>query len=444
MYSRLSTYYHRDIEQYLTFAIPPGQRILVIDQHTGEDNLRVLEPKHGEIVKPSGPADSGCAFPMHESLQLDSVEGTFDYVVLCNVFGFCDDIGSFLSRLSRVCGRDTRVIVLNHRYVWTPLLRMAERLGLKRRGGLANLLSWRDTLSYMTASGFQLVSKTPSLLCPLFLFGLGPVINTLSKFVPLLDWAKVNHFSAFRLGTAWPDADASLTVCLTCRNEVNSIEPLVKAMPALTPNQEILFVEGHSTDGTREEILRVIDAYPEKNIRVIGQPGKGQGDAIRVGFSDAKGDIIILLEADMTSPPENISYVYESMRLGRSEFFEGSRFVYPLSAEAMPIMNQIGNTFFAMLFSRLFGQHITDVLSGIKAIHRWNYERLLMRWGTLGVEDPFGDFELLFGAMRLGLKGSELPIHYLPRAHGDTKTRVFFHGWMLVKMSFVAILKFRR
>jgi glycosyltransferase involved in cell wall biosynthesis len=183
--------------------------------------------------------------------------------------------------------------------------------------------------------------------------------------------------------------------------------------------------------------------YPEKNIRVISQPGIGQGDAIKEGFSRAMGSIIILLEADMTSPPENIRYVYESMRMRYAEFMEGSRFIYPISRKAMPYLNQIGNWCFSFFFSWLFWRQITDVMSGIKAIRKEDFEKILVRWNSWGIDDPFGDFELLFGAMRLGLKPSEQPIHYHPRIYGSSKTRVFYHGYILTRMALKAFSKFR-
>ncbi len=450
MNSRLSAYYHWNILEYLKFVIPPEQRVLFFGYHNFSD-LAALRPSHGVMVEPvdTGSArtqDAQARFETHIGFSLEEIRGEFDYIILGDILGFCDDIGDFMRRLGRLCTPDTRILILHHRYIFSPLLRLAERAGLKRPGGLANLLSWRDIRSYMSASGFEPISQQNAMLCPLHLGGLGRIINLVARILPVFDWAKLYHYSIFRPTPAPSPATAgpSLTVCLTCRNERDCIEPLVRAIPAIADEQEILFVEGHSTDGTREEIERVIGAYPEKSIRVIGQPGIGQGDAIREGFSQARGDIIILLEADMTSPPTDIAYVYECLKNHQGEFLEGSRFVYPLSPASMPYINQAGNWFFALIFGWLFRQHITDVLSGIKAIHKRNFQKLLMRWGTWGIEDPFGDFELLFGAMRLGLKGVELPIHYQPRPYGESKTRVIGHGWMLLKMAMVAWSKFRR
>ena len=186
-----------------------------------------------------------------------------------------------------------------------------------------------------------------------------------------------------------------------------------------------------------------MNAYPEKNVRVIGQPGKGQGDAMHVGFKDARKEIIIIYEGDGTSIPEDIYYFYDAMRENRAEFIEGSRFVYPLNRQVMPLTNQIGNIFFAKWFSWFLGQNVTDVLSGIKAIHKNSYQVIYDNWGFVGVEDPFGDFELLYGAARFGLKIGEIPMRYRPRPYGESKTKAFRHGLMLLIMSMVGHWVFR-
>ena len=292
--------------------------------------------------------------------------------------------------------------------------------------------------------GFENVASRRATLCRRNLFGVGPVLNALGKTIPLFDWAKSEQYRIFRPAPRANAAlDDSLTICLTCRNERENIEPIVRAIPTLAEQQEILFVEGHSDDGTRAEIERVIALFPDKNIRVIGQPGRGQGDAIREGFSQVNGAIIILLEADMTSPPADIGPVYACMRQGIGEFVSGNRFAHRLSSDSMPLVNRLGNRMFARYFGWLFNQPMSDVLSGIKAIRKRAFLTIAQRWRQWGIDDPFGDFELLFGAMQIGLKFAELPIRYQPRSYGQSKTRVFHHGGVLARMAGRAFLAFR-
>ena len=436
-------YYHKSEVDFFKLVIPPGQSILFISRDNGEA-LKYLSPQRVVIAVPDACALPDTEYECHRGFELGEIEGNFDYIILHHTLTLCDDIGKLILRLSKLCKTNTRILICTHNYFWKPMLWCAEKLNLKRPGGNRILLSATDMNNIFLSAGFQLVNTRRTMLCPIFAFGLGPVINLLGKFVPFLDLLKVNVFQIYRPLIPQPNAkNESLTICLTCRDERDNIEPLVKVIPVLADEQEILFVEGHSADGTRDEIQRVKQLYPEKNIRLISQPGKGQGDAIREGFSKARGRIIILLEADMTSPPENIQYFYESLKHRHAEFLEGSRFIYPISSQAMPYLNQIGNWMFAFFFSWLFWRQITDVLSGIKAIRKADFDKILARWDSWGLNDPFGDFELLFGAMRLGLKTGELPIHYHPRVYGDSKTRFFYHGYLLTKMAFYAFLRFR-
>ena len=163
-----------------------------------------------------------------------------------------------------------------------------------------------------------------------------------------------------------------------------------------------------------------------------------------MGFKDAKGDIIILYEGDGTSDTGDVKYFYDAMRQGRFEFIEGSRFVYPLPSGAMPLANNLGNIFFAKWFTFFLGQRTTDVLSGIKAIFKRDYETLFKRWGFLGFQDPFGDFELLYGAARLGLKFGEVPMRYYPRVYGQSKAKVVRWGLYLMGMAAKGYLIFRK
>ncbi len=408
-------YYHRRIKQTLGFIIPKDKKVLIFDAE-------------GRFKK-----------------KIESDE-KFDYIFLNGSLNKSKDIMNLLQTLPKFCHPSTRVLIYQHNYLWQWILTLAERFKLKRQEGVQNWLSIDDTRVYLSGSGFEVTRIFKRTLCPIFAAGVGPTLNWVAVILPFFDFLKLDQFI---LARPLPELfsrvlQESLTVCITVRNEKENIEKIVKALPAVCKEQEILFVEGHSNDGTREEIEKMIKKYPGKNIRVIGQPGKGQGDAIRVGFKDAKGDIIILYEGDGTSDTGDLKYFYEAMKQGRFEFIEGSRFVYPFASEAMPIPNKLGNIFFAKWFSFFLGQRTTDVLSGIKAIFKRDYDLLFERWGFLGLQDPFGDFELLYGAARMGLKFGEVPMRYYPRIYGESKAHVVKHGLYLLGMATKGYLIFRR
>jgi len=233
------------------------------------------------------------------------------------------------------------------------------------------------------------------------------------------------------------------SVVITCRDEKENIEPLVERIPQMGKHTEIIFVEGHSKDGTKEEIKRVIEKYPHKDIKLLIQGGIGQGDAFRKGFDHAKGDFVFWLEADLTTPPEELTKFWDAYISGRCEYANGTRLVYKMQKSAMPVVNFLGNRFFGNLFTWLLKQRFTDTLCGLKALSKRNYLKIRKEINYFGDFDPFGDFELIFGVIKNNLKVADIPVKYYPRQYGQTKTKVFRHGILLLKMSWIAFKKFK-
>ena len=368
----------------------------------------------------------------------------FAYIVLNDITGEVDDLFTLLGGIAALCEPGARVVIVQHNYLWRPLLRLASRLGLKRPDAKQNWLSAGDLRVFLQGAGFETIDVRSKLFCPLRLLGLGPIVNWVAGLVTLIHRMASTEIIVARRVTAGEDVTGkTATIVLTVRDERDNIEPIVRAIPKVGADDEILFVEGHSTDGTRDEVRRMIEAYPHKNIKLLTQDGVGQGDAIRKGFASARGDVIILLEADRTSPPHDILKAFEVIATGRADYVNGTRFIYPRAKGAMPRLNAIGNWCFARWFTWFLGQRVSDVLCGIKAIDRKQYRRLDRNWGFLGVRDPFGDFELIFGAARLGLKICEVPTRYGCRSYGVPKTKALRHGMMLLRMVARATVVFK-
>ncbi len=445
-------YYYKLVEKCLSFIIPPGKKVLFYGSMDGR-LLSALSPEKGvgieedETFSPShGGVHPRVTFHSTGYRDFDTDE-KFDYIVLFCTLGKTDDISAFLAKVRDFCHPTTRVIVYQNNYLWQWALSLAETLSLKRKESIQNWLSISDIRTYLEGAGFEVTRVFRKTAMPLSLFGIGRFVNLIFVLLPIFDFLKLDQYLLSRpRPDLFPPEDQpkSLTICLTVRDEKENIESIVQSLPEVCEEQELLFVEGHSTDGTKEEVERMMGLYPEKNIRLMGQPGKGQGDAIRVGFKEARGDIVILYEGDGTSSPEDLLYFYDAMKSGRFEFIEGSRFVYPIDSKAMPVANNIGNILFAKWFSFFLGQRITDVLGGIKAILKRDYDALYERWGFLGINDPFGDFELLFGSARMGLRIGELPMHYRPRSYGESKSSVIKHGFYLAWMAIKGYFKFRK
>jgi glycosyltransferase involved in cell wall biosynthesis len=283
-------------------------------------------------------------------------------------------------------------------------------------------------------SGFQPLRKWEEVIVPLPFPLFSDFANRyLAKVPPFHLLAMANFVLARPLRNPIP-ATPTVSVVVAARNESGHIAELMERIPEMGNGTEIIFVEGNSTDDTYNVIERSIAAHPDRNCRLLKQPGTGKGDAVRAGFNVAKGDVLMILDADMTVPPEDLPRFYELIASGAAEFVNGVRLVYPMQDDAMRFANLVGNKFFSWAFSWLLGQPIRDTLCGTKVLWRSDYQRIARNRSHFGDFDPFGDFDLLFGAARLNLKILEVPVRYRARRYGETNISRWRHGWLLLRM----------
>jgi hypothetical protein len=370
---------------------------------------------------------------------------TFDFIVLSDTVGELEDVQATLALLHCPCDHDTRVVVSYYGILWRPVLWLAQRLALKRPSFALehNWLSSSDLRAVLDLAGFEVIKREWRILLPRRCLGLGPLVNRLLGPLPLLRRLCVRHYLVARSTRLAAPKPPSVSIVIPARNERGNIEAAVVRMPRLGPDQEILFVEGHSGDGTLEEMRRVAAAHPEHDIKVVVQDGKGKGDAVRKGFDLARGDVLMILDADLAVPPEDLPKFYEALAAGRAEFANGSRLVYPMEREAMRFLNHIANAAFAGLFSFILNQRFTDTLCGTKVLWRAHYRRIAEGRAYFGEFDPFGDFDLIFGAAKANLKIVEIPIRYRAREYGETQISRFRHGWLLLRMVVFAYRKLK-
>jgi len=238
--------------------------------------------------------------------------------------------------------------------------------------------------------------------------------------------------------------ELSVSVIVPCKDEKGNIEDAGQRIPPLGGRTEIIFCDDASSDGTAEEVLRVQSLYPDKDIRLEHGPGLCKSRNVWSGFDAAAGDILIILDADLTTIPEELPYFMDVIASGQAEFVNGSRLVYPVPKRAMTTANMLGNKFFSAAFTYLLGQRVKDTLCGTKVLWRSDWERIKPMLGSWGIEDRWGDYELLFGAAKLNLKILDLPVHYQDRIYGSTKmTRVFQNGLIMLKMCWHGFLKLK-
>jgi len=365
-------------------------------------------------------------------------------VILNGAFNHNHDIEGLLRGLKPRLSRTSRLItVLYNPYIsWLYLL--ANRLGLRKGEQPTTFVTQRDLGNLARLSGFELVSLRPAVYCPWKLLGLGSLINRLMPAVPVLRWMSLVAVGVFRPIIAEKGTLPSLAIVIPARNEKGNIENALKRMPDLGTELEIIFVEGHSSDGTWEEIQRVAQKYSQQyKIKAFRQTGKGKADAVRLGFSHATADVLTILDADLTMPPELLGRFFEAYTSGLADFVNGTRLVYPMEGEAMRFLNLLGNVFFAKALSIVLGTRLGDSLCGTKLVARHDYQRMIAWRKDFGDFDPFGDFELLFPAAILSLGVIDIPIRYRARTYGTTNINRFRHGLLLFKMTGIGLFRIK-
>jgi len=276
---------------------------------------------------------------------------------------------------------------------------------------------------------------------PFRAFGIGTLINR--WLAPFLQWFCLTVFFVARREPAGAARPLTVSVVIPARNEAGNIPAAVQRTPDMGAGTELVFVEGHSRDHTWAEIQRVAAANPGRKIKILQQSGKGKGDAVRAGFAIATGDVLMILDADLTMPPEELPKFYDVLAGGRAEFANGVRLVYPMDEKAMRFLNLCANKTFGLIFTWLLGQPVKDTLCGTKVLTRAHYHRIAANRAHFGDFDPFGDFDLLFGAAKLNLKIADVPIRYRERTYGTTNIQRWRHGLLLLRMVWFAARKLK-
>lgn len=449
-YRRTNDYYYELLGGLLRFLIPEGQRVLDIGCGQGEF-LNHLRPSSGVGVdlSPAMIERAREKFPhlrffVDDAEELSLEEGPFDYILLSNTVGYLQDLQKVFRRLMRYSTPDTRVVITHYNYLWEPVLRLAGWAGWKIQEPFQNWLSISDMENLLCLEGFETIRSRQAVLLPKRIPILSTLFNRYLSQLPLIRrLSLVEALVARPVPVGRQRGELSCSVVVPARNERGNIEPVVQRIPDMGRHTEIIFVEGHSRDGTPEEIRRVAAAYPARDIKALTQDGEGKADAVRKGFEHARGDVLLILDADLTVTPEELPKFYDAVAAGKAELAIGSRLVYSLQKESMRFLNLAGNKFFSMAFSYLLDQRIKDTLCGTKALLRRNYMIIARHRSYFGDFDPFGDFDLIFGAAKANLRIAEIPVRYHARAYGETQIRRLHHGLLLFRMVCTAMRKLK-
>ncbi len=433
-----SRHYQELVRRHFAFLIPPGVRVLEVGCGIG-DLLAAVKPAQGVGIDFS-PKMIELARQRHPTLEFQvaeagafSAQEPFDYIILSDLVNDLPDVQAVLEQLKKVSHPRTRIVLNFFSNVWRPVLVAAERMGEKAPMLQPNWLASGDMRNLLHLAGWEVVKQDARILWPVHTPLLGPLLNRF--FAPLL---RPLCLTVFLVARPQPKVKAdqhyTCSVVIPARNEAGNIEAAVLRTPEMGKGTEIIFIEGHSKDNTWDEIKRVVAKYPQRSIKMIKQQSVGKGGAVREAFAVATGELLFILDADLTMPPEELPKFYEAARSGTADFVNGVRLVYPMENEAMQFLNMVANHCFGILFTWLLGQRVKDTLCGTKVLFRRDYEEIARNRNYFGDFDPFGDFDLLFGAAKLNLRLIDLPIRYQARTYGETNIHRWRHGWLLLRM----------
>jgi SAM-dependent methyltransferase len=438
-------YYWNDITKYISYFVHEDHSVLEIGCGTGEllNDLKAKR-KVGIDLSEMMVIQAKKQFPqleVHcmaaEEIRLDE---KFDLIILSNLVGYLDDIQLVLEKMKDVCHAHTKIIITHYSFLWEPILRFGEWVGYKTGTPRQNWLSIAEINNILFLSGYNVYRNSRRMMLPVYVPLLSELFNGFLAKFPLFRRMCINNFAFAKAG--WASAgenNYSVSVVIPARNESGNIAGALKRMPLLGQSTELIFVESNSDDDT----WNVINAEKEKyvgphTIKTAQADRPGKNAAVRLGFELASGDILMILDADLTVAPEDLPKFYNALAGGKGDFINGSRLVYPVEKEAMRLFNRWGNKFFGSIFTWLLDQRFKDTLCGTKVLFRKDYLRLAANRKFFGDFDPFGDFDLLFGAHKLNLCIAELPVRYHERTYGRTNISRFRHGFILLRMCFFA------
>lgn len=450
-----NSYYYKLLGSLLRFLVEPQKQVLSVRCGTG-NLLAAVEPSGGkgidicdeivDIARQRNPSlNFTVAFPDKDEFRQKFRPGeTFDYI-LFNDIGDTVDVLQAFRNLKPLCQRHTRVLVTTYNHLWEPLVTFAEWTGMKVPRAEQNWLSMADIRNLLKLTGFEALETHRIVLLPKYLPLLSGFLNRFCARLPFLSKLCMTQvIVARKVPPPVAVEDLTVSVVIPCKNEKGNVEEAVRRIPSLAGRTEIIFCDDQSTDGTAEEVRRMQLCYPDKDIRLEHGPGVCKSRNVWTGFDAAKGDVLLILDADLTTIPEELPYFIEVIVSGQAEFVNGSRLVYPVPKGAMNGANMVGNKFFSVAFTYLLGQRVKDTLCGTKVLWRSDWERVRPMLGSWGTEDRWGDYELLFGAAKLNLKILDLPVHYQERIYGSTKmTKVFRNGLVMLRMCWHGFLKLK-
>ena len=440
-WKKKSWYYYLQLKQLFAAHISPGQKVLEVGCGTG-DILASVAPRtghgidiSGEMIKLARAKHQDLSFWQQNVYQL-RLRQTYDAVILCDLIDHLPDIYQALHQIRQVCTPQTKVVVSTINPIWEPVLHLTEKIGMKMPEGPHNWVPLPDLINIFEICGFTIEQSGYAALIPKHILGLSNLVN---RHISQLGALKHLAFVEYLVSKKAPKVKSktySTSIIIPVFNEADNITPCIKQVPRLGKKTEIIVVDDGSTDKTNQIVRKI--AKKNKAITLITFPkNQGKARAVAAGFARARGQILLILDADMTVPPQELTCFYELLAENRADFVNGTRMVYPMEKQAMRYFHLLGNKFFSSFLSWLLNQRVTDTLCGTKALFKKDARKIILG------NEPWGDFDLLFGAANLQLRIKEYPVHYKKRQTGESKMHAISHGLRLLYMCGVGMYRLK-
>lgn len=425
-------FYHGKIGELISGMVPPRAKVLEVGCGTG-GLLASLNPSCGiglnladELTDQARRNLPQYQFYTVDVDQVKAPEGFCpDYVILNNMLDYIYDVWVMLENLQPFISDHTLLIITTNNPLWAPILRLASKIGQRIPDSPRNFITNKDIRSVLRLQGFDVVEEGMALPVPKQIPLIGDAANILLPELPVLRYSSSVQYIVARWRT--PRAPLSCSVVIPCHNEEDNIAECVRRVANMGTWTEIVVVDDGSTDGTRARVAELMKTDHRVRL-VVFDRNQGKANAVRAGFDVARGDVIMILDADMAVMPEELPKFLKPLQDGSADFVNGTRLIYPMAGQAMKMANFLGNKGFCYLASWVARQRVSDTLCGTKALFRRDYMRM-----PLGRKERWGDFDFLFGAARLKLRILEIPVHYQERRAGESKMRVIRDGWLFLR-----------
>lgn len=216
-----------------------------------------------------------------------------------------------------------------------------------------------------------------------------------------------------------------VSIIIPTLNEEKNLSHVLKEIPKEI--DEVIIVDGNSKDKT-------VEIAKQYNAKVI-YDSIGKGSALRKGMAEAKGDIIITMDADYSNRINEISFLIDGIKAGY-DICMGSRFLTGGGTEDMPLIRRFGNKMFVMMVNIIWHKHYSDLCYGYRSFRKDIIPKLKLESDGFGIET-----EISIRAAKIKAKVIEFPSFEKPRLHGNGNLRTFPDGWQILKRIFREIFK---